>query len=434
MADRPSSWGRYPKSQPARYVRIPSRFDAPPDLESVTWLPHGNGRSYGDVCLNNGGGLWLTRALDRLISWDESSGVLRCEAGVLLSDVLTFAVPRGWFPAVTPGTQYVTVGGAIANDVHGKNHHVAGSFGCTVRAFELLRSEGTRYECSRDRNSEWFAATVGGLGLTGLITWAELQLKRIPSPWMAVRNVRFSRLEEYFELRDEIDASCEYSVAWVDCLASGKSLGRGILMGGNHAPDTTNGLVDAPRKPRSIPIDPPISLVNPVSLRAFNEIYYRRPIAEQQRQHFQPYFYPLDALNHWNRLYGRKGFLQYQCVVPHQAALEATREILGRIARSGQGSFLAVLKTLGDRRSPGVMSFPRAGVTVALDFPWNGAKTLSLLESLDEVTDAAGGRVYPAKDARMSGERFRRYYPAWSEFSRFIDPNCSSTFWRRVMA
>jgi FAD/FMN-containing dehydrogenase len=396
-------------------------------------LPYGNGRSYGDVCLNNGGGLWLTRALDRFIEWDPVSGILRCEAGVTLEEVLAFVVPRGWFLSVTPGTQFVTVGGAIANDVHGKNHHVAGSFGCTVRALELLRSDGTRLECSRETNKDWFAATVGGLGLTGLITWADVQLKRIASPMIVVRNCRFARLDDYFRIRDEIDAENEFSVAWVDCLASGQSLGRGILMGGNHAAGIGALSEVAPDQRRSFPFDPPMPLINNVSLRFFNTLYYRRPLPDRSTQHYGSYFYPLDALLHWNRLYGRKGFVQYQCVVPPDNASDSMKEILERIARSGEGSFLAVLKTFGNRHSPGMMSFPRPGVTIAVDFPWRSEKTLTLLEALDEVTESAGGRVYPAKDARMSGERFRRYYPAWQAFSNFIDPRCSSSFWRRVM-
>lgn len=433
MARIPKSWGRYPKATPAKWIILSSRFDPLPLSGADTWLPYGNGRSYGDVCQNNGGGLWLTRALNRLIAWNPETGQLRCEAGMLLSDILAFSVPQGWFLPVTPGTQFVTVGGAIANDVHGKNHHVAGTFGCHVTAFELRRSDSARLSCSATANPEWFAATIGGLGLTGLITWAEIRMKRIANPYVEVRNVRFRNLGEYFNIQPQLDADHEYSVAWIDCLATGKSLGRGILMGGNHAGPLPVKKSAPSQRTFTFPIDPPFSLINHASLSLFNALYYRRPLPERVVQHFRPYFYPLDGILEWNRLYGRSGFSQYQCVVPPEHAKPAMTEILERIARAGEGSFLAVLKTFGRTPSPGLLSFPRPGLTVALDFPWRGSKTLQLLDSLDEVTESAGGRVYPAKDARLLAHRFQRYFPEWQNFSAFIDPACDSSFRRRVM-
>lgn len=434
MKPAPLSWGRRPRVAHSRVTPLYWRQDPLPSDPAIPhWLPFGNGRSYGDVCLNAQGGLWLTRNLRRFIAWDPERGVLRCEAGVLLAEILRLCVPQGWFLPVTPGTQWVTVGGAIANDVHGKNHHVAGTFSHHVRAFELLRSDGSRLICSATENPQWFAATVGGLGLTGLITWGEIQLQRIASPWINVTYHRFRDLEEYFALQPAIDADYPYSVAWVDCLAAGPQLGRGILMAGHHAGPLVAGKHGPGRGPRPFPFNPPVSLVNRLTLRAFNALYYHRSLPERRIEHYSQFFYPLDAVLEWNRIYGRRGFNQYQCVLPPASAPDAMREILARIAHARQGSFLAVLKTFGSLPSKGLLSFPQPGLTIALDFPWLGDRTQRLFEALDEVTRQAGGRLYPAKDAAMTGELFRATYPAWERFAGFMDPACSSSFWRRVM-
>ncbi|HEX5802660.1 MAG TPA: FAD-binding oxidoreductase [Azospira sp.] len=420
-----SAWGNlgWP---PAAEIRRFGERDAALPAVAGTLLPYGNGRSYGDSCLNPGGTLLAMRGLDRFIAFDAATGVLACEAGVLLADILDLAVPRGWFLPVTPGTRYVTVGGAIANDVHGKNHHAAGSFGAHLRAFELLRSDGSRRRCSPHENADWFAATVGGLGLTGVVTRAELQLRRIGGNAIAVRNTRFTGLDEFFALNAEAERRHEYAVAWIDCLAKTP---RGVLMGGDHA----DAELPAPRGEKSVPLTPPFSLINGLSLRAFNAAYNGKPWPSGQTVHYQPYFYPLDAIGHWNRIYGPRGFYQYQSVVPQAAAQDATGEMLAAIAASGQGSFLAVLKTLGDTPSPGMLSFPMAGTTLALDFPNHGEATLRLFERLDAIVRAAGGRLYPAKDARMPPAMFRAGYPRAGEFSSFVDPKFSSGFWRRVM-
>ena len=412
----------------SRYDRFPER-PAP----GVTLLPFGNGRSYGDSCLNVGGGLIETRALDRFISFDRDTGVLACEAGVLLLDILRLAVPAGWFLSVVPGTCYATVGGAIANDVHGKNHHRAGSFGRHVRRFELLRSDGMRLTCSPTTNSEWFAATVGGLGLTGIVTWAELQLRPIQGPCMDVESIRFANLQEFFALSAQAENRYEYTVAWIDCLSRGKQLGRGILECANHAPDMAPAGLPSERT-MAVPFSLPVSLVNTVSLRIFNTLYYyrQRGRVKHRKDYFQRFFFPLDRILHWNRLYGRAGFYQYQCVVPQAVAQQATAELLETIARSGLGSFLAVLKCFGSPASPGMLSFPREGVTLALDFPNRGAALERLFEALDRIVSAAGGTLYPAKDGRMPGTLFRSGYPRWQKFSQYIDPACSSSFWRRV--
>ena len=427
------SWGRYPKAT-HDVLRMDWRDMALPPDSGKSMLPFGNGRSYGDCCLNDQGTLVATRGLDRFMTFDAGTGILRCEAGVLLSEVLELVVPRGWFPPVTPGTQFVTIGGAVANDVHGKNHHRAGTFGRHVNRFELLRSDGTRLQCSSTENSDWFCATVGGLGLTGLITWVELQLKAISGPLIDQQSIRYGRLEEFFQLSLESDATYEYTVAWIDCAATGASLGRGFFIRGNDA----TGAQDRPAKTGgtglSIPCDLPFALINGPSLRLFNALYYRKQLQERVRStvHYAPFFYPLDAIGAWNRIYGSNGLLQYQCVIPHRHAEAAVREILGQIASAGTGSFLAVLKVFGDLPSPGLLSFPRPGATLALDFPNQGQRTFDLLDRLDAITMAAEGALYPAKDARMSGDTFRRSFPNWQQLEPFIDPRFSSSFWRRV--
>ena len=429
------SWGRYPRAE-QEVVRLWSRHDPFPldRIDGKTALPRGNGRSYGDSCLNDGGMLIDVRGLDRLIDFDPETGILRCEAGVLLADILKFAVPQGWFVPATPGTRLITVGGAIANDVHGKAHHQDGTFGRHVRCFELLRSDGSRYLCTPQENSDWYRATIGGLGLTGLILWAEIALKRIGSPYIDSETVKCTNLDEFFSVSADSDQDYEYTVAWLDCTARGPRLGRALFSRGNHVNTVPDKLPRIPGRRLSVPIEPPITLVNSLSLRAFNKLYYARQREHRRREivHYEPFFYPLDAILEWNRIYGPRGFFQYQCVLPGNDGRSAVREVLERITASGEGSFLAVMKIFGDLDSPGILSFPQSGVTLAIDFPNRGRRTLSLLDQLDEVVRAAGGRVYPAKDARMSAESFDHYYPRWRELLPYTDPILSSSFWRRV--
>jgi len=430
-----TSWGRVLRVEHV-VASLANRFDSLPNLasDSQTCLPYGNGRSYGDSCLNVGGVSLKTRALDRFISFDPSSGRLCCEAGVMLSEILRLIVPQGWFLPVTPGTRFVTVGGAIANDVHGKNHHVTGTFGCHVARIELLRSDGQRLICSDTVNADYFAATVGGLGLTGLITWAEIQLHRIANPWVDAETIRYESLDEFFDLCAESDRDYEYTVSWVDCAGKGERLGRGLLMRGNHAPA---GTVLGKYSPKTIifPFAPSVSMINSLTLKAFNTAYYHKQLQKKNRQiqHYEPFFYPLDGILEWNRMYGSNGFYQYQCVIPSQCGKEAISDLLKEIAQSGMGSFLAVLKVCGNIQSPGMLSFPLPGVSLALDFPNRGEELHQLFSQLDSIVNSAGGRLYPAKDGRMSGELFRSGYPRWQEFANYIDPRFSSSFWRRVM-
>jgi FAD/FMN-containing dehydrogenase len=424
------SWGRvFTPSQQVIGLRDRSAsLTLPGDGASV--LPYGVGRSYGDSCLNDGQALLATRGLDRLIAFDAATGVLRCESGVLLSEINAFSLPRGWFLPVTPGTQHVTVGGAIANDVHGKNHHRDGSFGHHVPRFELLRSDSARLECSAESHAELYRATIGGMGLTGLVTWAEVRLRRVPGPWIRQRALRFGSLDEFFALSATLEGEHRYVVAWLDCTRRDAASTRGVLFAGDHdeSADPAPG-----RSSPSVPVEPPFSLVNGLTLRAFNELYFRLPRGNgaPRRVSYQPFFYPLDGVGDWNRLYGPRGFFQYQCLVP-EGATEALAQVLARIGASGQGSFLGVLKRFGTMPPAGLMSFPRPGYTLALDFPNAGGPTLALLEALDAIVREAGGRVYAAKDSRMSTESFRAFYPEWEAFSAHVDPRFSSSFWRRV--
>jgi len=394
-------------------------------------LPFACGRSYGDSCLNDQGTLLDVTGLDRFISFDESRGVLRCEAGVTLAEILALAVPRGWFVPVVPGTRWVSVGGAIANDIHGKNHHRAGTFGSHVACFELLRSSGERVLCSPTTNAELFRASVGGLGLTGVVLWAEIRLKRIPGAAITMERIRFSALSEFFQL-SKTDQQYEYTVAWIDCLARGKRLGRGLFLRGDHAAGTP----PAPgKRGRKVPGEMPSGLINRATVAGFNALYYRSQLRSTRRStvSYEPFFFPLDGIANWNRLYGKRGLLQYQCVMPEPAE-ESLASMLQEVSKSAEAPSLAVLKRFGALKSPGMLSFPRPGITLAIDFANRGPSTLALLERLDESVRNAGGSVYPAKDARMSSASFRRFFPGWESFTPHIDPKFSSSFWRRVTA
>ena len=433
---QPRSWGRYPKVKHSRVQSIYWRSELP-DLGQLeeSALPFAYGRSYGDSCLNAGGVSLDVSHLQRFISFDEETSLLRCESGVSLAEVLEVMVPRGWFLPVTPGTKFVSVGGAIANDIHGKNHHRGGTFGRHVTCFELLRSNGERLLCSPEQNGELFRATIGGLGLTGLILWAEFRLKPIANPYIDMDHIRFASLDEFFEISAESDVDYEYTMSWVDILIGGENLCRGIFMRGNH--NQSRELAQKPMKkrlPLAVPIDFPSFVLNSLTVKAFNELFYHAQVPKRVHKtvSYDPFFYPLDSIHNWYRMYGKRGFLQYQFVVPFNSAREAMRDILGRIRRSGEGSFLTVLKEFGDVQSPGMLSFPRPGLTLALDFAYGGPKTLRLLDELDRIVLQSGGAVYPAKDARMSAVSFQTFFPRWKEFSAYVDPKFSSSFWRRV--
>lgn len=407
-------------------------MDAVAKLNLGRTLAFGKGRSYGDSCMAESDHVLVTTGMDRILSADWTHGVVLAQAGLTLDELIRVALPHGWFPPVTPGTKFVTLGGAVANDVHGKNHHVMGTFGAHVRRFTLYRSEEGIVECSPVNNSALFGATIGGLGLTGIVISVELQLRPIRSSQIAQRNIKFGNLREFFELSSLHDNSYEYAVAWVDCLSSGESAGRGHYTLGNHSDIGTLAVASSKRK--EMPFDPPVSLVNSLSLRAFNSIYYnRQPSADVASVvEYDPFFYPLDKLLHWNRMYGRAGFQQYQCVVPHVDAYLVTSAILSEISKSGAGSFLAVLKRCGDAVSPGLLSFPMPGVSLALDFPQRDNVNERLFAKIDSIVHEASGRLYPAKDAHMSAAHFQRAFPVWERVERWRDPQLMSRFWKRV--
>ena len=432
MVMRVSSWGLL-SAEPHQVLPLDATGRALPPNTGRAALPYGMGRSYGDVCLNPGGALWLTQGADHWLDFDADTGALTCQAGALLADIQRLLAPRGWMLPVTPGTQFVTVGGAIANDVHGKNHHVAGSFGNHVRSLTLKRTDGRTIVCGPSQEADWFRATVGGLGLTGLITEATLQLRRVAGPWLDTETIAFDTLERFYALAAESEARWEYTVSWIDCL---DKRGRGLFMRGNHCTQNTTVPAHSPHKGRlAMPFTPPLSLVNAASLRAFNALYYHahRLRAGHAISHYLPFFYPLDGIAHWNRMYGPRGFYQYQCVVPFEGGEQAIAALLAQIAHSGQGSFLAVLKTFGSRPSLGLLSFPQPGITLALDFPNLGDKTLHLFSQLDAIVSAAGGRIYPAKDARMPAHLFQSGYPQWKQILPYRDPGISSAMSRRLL-
>lgn len=425
-------WGRRhpPHEGPVEPRR--SRHDPLPgtDRSLLAW---GNGRSYGDVCRNTGGALIESRGANRILGFDAARGRVHCESGVLLSDLQRLLVPHGWFLPVVPGTELITVGGAIANDVHGKNHHRAGSFGHHVRTLVLLRSDGRRITCGPSEEADWFGATVGGLGLTGLVAEAELALKPLPgNGWLRERALRTATLHETLTTLAEVDGEHEHTAVWLDCLARGRRLGRGLVFAADHDPEP------APRPPRRagrrIPFTPPVSPVRPLTLRAFNGLYYRARRADSgwHRRWYRPVLHPLDRIRDWNRLYGRAGFVQCQVAIPegdHEAVLA---ELVERTARRREGSFLVVLKRLGGTPPAGLLSFARRGYTLALDFPWRGDGTGAIVRELYDVALDAGGSIYPAKDAVMTAEQFRRAHPAHADFSAWIDPGFDSDFARRV--
>ncbi len=393
-------------------------------------IAYGLGRSYGDACLSPGATLWRTTGLDHLLAFDPQSGLLHCEAGVSLREIQRLFAPRGWLLPVTPGTQWITVGGAIANDVHGKNHHRQGSFADHVAGLRLVRSDGTVIDCGPDSGSDWFAATVGGIGLTGLIVSAWLQLRRADSVWLETETLPYASLAEFFALADASEAGWEHTVSWIDCFSRA---GRGIFLRANPLAGEP---VPSHARERRMPFTPPFSLVNRVSLPLFNAFYHAvhsRQAGSLRRAGYEAFSYPLDHLLEWNRLYGPRGFYQYQCLVPRRDGLAAVQAMLDAIVRAREGSFLAVLKTFGQRGSRGMLGFPQPGVTLALDFPNRGARTHRLFASLDAIVREAGGRLYLAKDARMPRALFEAGYPRLEEFRRYRDPGMRSGMSARLI-
>ena len=430
------SWGRYPHAP-----QTPTPCHWPDDLAAglaaaratgTTTLAYGAGLSYGDSGLAASDHVLHTAGLDRFLAADWTTGRLTAQAGVTFEQILAVAIPHGWYLPVSPGTKYVTLGGAIANDVHGKNHHRQGTLGRHVLRLGLRRSDRAPFVCSPTEETGLFQATVGGLGLTGLIEWAELQLIPIRSSLIRSVTQRFDTLDEFFSLSAALDLQHEFCVSWIDCGATGRSLGRGVYMAGDFA---AHGPLEVATPLRlTLPATPPLSLVNRATVRAFNALYWRRASRTPavRTGSYDPFFYPLDAVLQWNRIYGPSGFQQYQCVIPEAQARDGIGALLYEIAASGLGSPLAVLKRCGDLASPGLLSFPMAGTTLALDFPHSPRLTHELFPRLDAVVRDAGGRLYPAKDAHMSARDFQASYPAWTTVEALRDPQLLSRFWQRV--
>jgi FAD/FMN-containing dehydrogenase len=424
------NWARFPRTRSLTIPLTSRNQEIPFNTLDLSFLPYGMGRSLGDSCLNDGNALLMTRGLDRVMAFDAQRGRLIAEAGVTFDAIMRLSIPQGWFLPVTPGTRFVSLGGAVANDVHGKNQHCAGTFGHHVVRFELRRSDGERLLCSAEENADWFRATIGGLGLTGLIEWVEVQLKPIVNSYIDSETIRYRDLDEFYALNAESANKFEYVVAWTDTLST-RGLGRGLFMRGNHNQDPGRTTRRAPSGPYlSFPGIFPFSLLNRTTLKVFNTLLYGARAS--RRTAVAPlggFFFPLDSIGAYHRIYGPRGMIQWQGLIPTR---EAVREVLTASVGVG-GSFLSVMKVMGDRASAGLLSFSGTGVTIALDFPYS-KEVLEMLPRLDDIVAAAGGRLYPAKDARMSGANFRKYFPQWQELLPFIDPRFSSSFWRRVTA
>ncbi len=386
------------------------------------YIARGLGRSYGDTAVNGGGGVLSTVRLNRMLAFADDAGVLECEGGVSLAEILEVFLPRGWFLPVTPGTKYVTVGGAIANDVHGKNHHRDGTFSAHVLELTLLTPTGQRIVCSADVEPGVFWATVGGIGLTGVILTAKVRLQRVESAYMKVDYRRLKNIHETLDTIRETDADYQYSVAWVDCLAKGKSLGRSVLMLGEHAaadalPAVTNDPFGArARKKPGVPFDFPGIVLNPLSIKTFNAFFYAaHPSSDGKIIDYDSYFYPLDAVHNWNRIYGKRGFTQYQATFP-TGREEGLINLLERLSAASCASFLAVLKRFGPQ-GPGLLSYPFEGYTLTLDIPIREG-LLAFLAECDRLVLEYGGRLYLAKDMCMNAEAFAAMYPRVGEFRK----------------
>ncbi len=418
-----SGWGRIAQEQAAAYR--PESWNA---LAAVvasapekTVLARGLGRSYGDSALNGAGAVVLTERLGRILDLDEERLTVTCEAGTSLARLLSFLVPRGFFLPVVPGTRFVTVGGALAADVHGKNHHVDGTFGRHVEELTLLTSSGETLRCTPDENTEAFDATIGGMGLTGFILSARLRILPVETPFVRVVKRRSKDLDQTLARLYEEEHLSRYSVAWIDGLARGRSLGRGVLMRGDHVPlaqlpagRSSRGHLPEATGP-SVPFDAPSFVLGPTSIAAFNALYYAAGRDGTSLSGFAGFFFPLDAVGAWNRLYGRRGFVQYQALLPRDAAADGCRRLLEEISRERAASFLAVLKTTG-LEGRGLLSFPRPGVTLALDVPNIGERLRPLARRLDEIVLKAGGRLYLAKDSLTDAATFAAMYPRLAEF------------------
>lgn len=414
-----SGWGRFGHFD-CRVIRCEKISEFEQSLDECapkSMIARGSGRSYGDAALNASGFTILTEQLDRLLEFDESSGLLKAESGISLEALLKIFVPRGWMIPVVPGTKFISLGGAVAADIHGKNHHKDGSFSKHLKSFELIDGNGSIRQCSRQENADVFWATVGGMGLTGLITNVQLQLQKIPSAHIRMKAIPARNFSELVKSYADYEEKHHFSVAWLDCLAKGESRGRGVLLLGDFEEGHDHKW--HPKTPISIPMEAPNFLLNELSMSAFNELYYRLPRPETQLIDADKYFFPLDRISNWNRLYGTRGFIQYQCLLRGDGASEGLERILKLCQEEGIPSYFAVLKRFAkaEKHEHATLSFPDEGYTLAMDFP-GSARLSNLCQKLDQIVIEYGGRIYLAKDSMLDAATFSQMYPQatrWQE-------------------
>lgn len=422
-----NGWGRYPKIDGQQLFFRDETELAELLTEHPNAIARGNGRAYGDSALAPV--MLCSKRFNRVRAFNPDTAIITVESGLLLSDLLAAFVPQGWFVPVTPGTQFVSIGGMVASDVHGKNHHQDGSFGQHISALSLMMADQTIKTCSPSQDPDLFHATIGGMGLTGVILTVSFKLIKIQSAWIRQETLRCDSLDAVMDQFEQSD-HWKYTVAWIDCLSSGQELGRSVLFRGDHAPPGAlqHAQKHAPlqlkaKRKLNVPFTFPPGVLNRWTVKAFNELYFRRaPVQAEALVDYQSFFYPLDAINNWNRIYGPKGFVQYQCVIPKANSRDALQQLLGMIASAGEGSFLAVLKLFGPQ--DGLLSFPSEGYTLALDFPAKPS-VFALLDKLDEITVAHGGRLYLSKDARMSPYTFEQsqaHLSEWQTITQQADP------------
>lgn len=424
MKKKVANWGNYPTIE-AEFSG--ARFTD--DLKQAVGgtfrgIARGNGRCYGDASLSSQ--IISLTGFERILQFDDATGIFRCQAGLTLDKILEFIVPKGWFLPVTPGTKFITVGGALASDVHGKNHHSEGTFADHVISFGLILANGEEIEVSRESNPGLFYATAGGMGLTGIITEVGFRLKKIETSYITQKKLKARNLSEAMDLFDQhVDHT--YSMAWIDCLRSGNKIGRSLLMLGEHSrleelkgSKRKQPLTTGNKGKLTMPFYLPAFTLNALSIRSFNLLYYHKELRKEANGiiHYDPFFYPLDAILHWNRMYGKPGFLQYQFVLPLESSKEGLEVILNEINKKGMGSFLAVLKLFGEEND-GYLSFPRKGYTLALDFPVR-KRLFPFLDELDKIVKDYGGRIYLSKDARMKENMFLDTYPRVEQFFEIV--------------
>lgn len=424
-----SGFGKFPKAN-CKLTKPSGVSDILESMKQGSVLARGLGRSYGDAAINDNGYVAESLLMNRFLSFDEETGIINCEAGVSYKDILETFVPRGWFPPVTPGTKYVTMGGAIASDVHGKNHHKVGSISSFVRKFKILTASGEILECSREQNSDLFWATVGGMGLTGFILECEIQLKKISSPYIYNKAIKLKNIDALFAKIEEHSDSYHYSVAWIDVVATGNSYGRGILLLGNNAefeslPENLKkkSLAKYIEKKIAVPFEIPFNTLNKLTVSLFNAGIYMTARNREDFQHYDKYFYPLDFVLDWNHIYSKNGLVQYQLNVPEDKGKEAIDKVLKKVVSYGGGSFLAVIKKMGDQ--DGILSFPFKGYTLAMDFPVKKG-TVEMCKELDKIVLDYGGRTYLTKDSILDEATFKNMYNGlwqkWMDIKIKYDP------------